>query len=254
MLEVTFIGTGTSQGVPVIACKCHVCKSIDKKDKRLRSSVWLKEGDTSIVIDTSPDFRYQMLHSEVQSLNAILYTHEHRDHIAGLDDIRSFNYLQKEAINVFCEERVYRALKNEFPYIFAEHKYPGIPQVKVNLIKSGKFKVKKIEITPIRAMHMRLPILGYRIGDFAYITDANYISNEEISKLKGVRVFVVNALRKEKHISHYSLQEAIDLIQKVKPEKAYLTHIGHQMGLYKIVEEELPENISLAYDGLRLMC
>ncbi len=253
-MEVTFIGTGTSQGVPVIACKCHVCKSIDKKDKRLRSSVWLKEGDTSIVIDTSPDFRYQMLHSEVQSLNAILYTHEHRDHIAGLDDIRSFNYLQKEAINVFCEERVYRALKNEFPYIFAEHKYPGIPQVKVNLIKSGKFKVKKIEITPIRAMHMRLPILGYRIGDFAYITDANYISNEEISKLKGVRVFVVNALRKEKHISHYSLQEAIDLIQKVKPEKAYLTHIGHQMGLYKIVEEELPENISLAYDGLRLMC
>lgn len=249
-MEVTIIGTGTSQGVPVIACDCAVCKSADKKDKRLRSSVWLKTEDTSIVIDTGPDFRYQMLREQVKSLDAVLFTHEHRDHIAGLDDIRSFNYIQKEAMNVFCEERVYLSLKSEFPYIFAEHKYPGIPQVNVNLIKSEPFKIKQIEIFPIRAMHMRLPVLGYRIENFAYITDANYVPPEEIKKLIGVKVFVVNALRKEKHVSHFSLNEALELIKKVKPEKAYLTHISHQMGLHEDVGKELPENVFLAYDGM----
>ncbi len=251
-MELTFLGTGTSQGVPVIACDCPVCVSTDPKDKRLRSSVWLKDDDFSIVIDTSPDFRRQMLDSKVKRLDAILYTHEHRDHIAGLDDIRSYNYRQKEAMNVYCEKRVFRALQNEFPYIFAEHKYPGIPQVKVNLVCKEKFSINGFSIIPVRTMHMRLPILGYRINDFAYITDTNYISDEEKSKLKGLKVFVVNALRKEKHISHFSLSESIELIQELKPEKAYLTHIGHQMGLYRDVEKELPDTIFQAYDGLKI--
>lgn len=253
-MEVTFIGTGTSQGVPVIACNCTVCKSFDNKDKRLRSSVWLKTDDTSLVIDTGPDFRYQMLRAQVKSLDAVLFTHEHRDHIAGLDDIRSFNYIQKEAMNVFCEERVFKALKSEFSYIFAEHKYPGIPQVNVNLIKSDPFKIKQLEVLPIRAMHMRLPVLGYRIENFAYVTDANYIPPEEIKKLYGVKVFVVNALRKEKHISHFCLDEALELIKKVNPEQAYLTHISHQMGLHEEVSKELPDNVFQAYDGLKIVC
>ncbi|MCF8379999.1 MAG: MBL fold metallo-hydrolase [Bacteroidales bacterium] len=253
-MEVTFLGTGTSQGVPVIACKCDICKSNDTMDTRLRSSVLLKKNNSGIVIDTSPDFRYQMLRAKVDSLDAVLYTHEHRDHIAGLDDIRSFNYIQKEAMNVFCEERVFKALKNEFPYVFAEHKYPGIPQVIVNLIKSEVFKVKEFEILPIRAMHMRLPVLGYRIDNFAYITDANYIPEEELKKLKDLDFFVINALRKEKHISHFCLQGALDLIQKISPKKAYLTHISHQMGLHSEVSNELPENVFLAYDGLKLIC
>ena len=252
-MEVTFLGTGTSQGVPVIACDCPVCISEDSRDKRLRSSVWLKDEKFSIVIDTSPDFRQQMLNSCVKNLDAILFTHEHRDHIAGLDDIRSYNYRQKAAMNVYCEERVFRALKNEFPYIFAEHKYPGVPQVKVNLVTKEKFTIIGQSILPIRTMHMRLPILGYRIDDFAYITDTNYISEEEKSKLYGLKVLVVNALRKEKHISHFNLSEALELIQEVKPEQAYLTHIGHQLGLYKDIEKELPENVNQAYDGLKIM-
>ncbi len=251
-MEVTFLGTGTSQGIPVIACSCPVCISEDSRDKRLRSSVWLKDEKYSIVIDTSPDFRQQMLKYCVNNLDAILFTHEHRDHIAGLDDIRSYKYRQKAAMNVYCEERVYRALKNEFPYIFAEHKYPGVPQVKVNFVTKEKFTINGQSILPIRTMHMRLPILGYRIDDFAYVTDTNYISDEEKSKLSGLKVLVVNALRKEKHISHFSLSEALELIKEVNPEQAYLTHIGHQLGLYKEIEKELPENVTQAYDGLKI--
>lgn len=244
------MGTGTSQGVPVIACDCSVCKSDDQRDKRLRTSVLIKTKDTSIVIDTGPDFRQQMLKASVNVLDAVIYTHEHRDHIAGLDDIRAFNFKQKSAMDVYAEERVIRALKYEFRYIFAENKYPGVPSVAIHRMENEPFFIKDLEIMPIRAMHYRLPVLGFRIADFAYITDANYISEEEKEKLFGVKYFVVNALRREKHISHFTLSEAIQLINELSPKRAYLTHISHQMGLHAELLKELPPHILPAYDGL----
>lgn len=249
-MKITFLGTGTSQGVPVIACDCRVCKSTDQHDKRLRTSVLIQNGNTSLVIDTGPDFRQQMLREDVKFLDAVVFTHEHRDHIAGLDDIRAFNFKQKAAMDVYAEERVIRALKYEFPYIFAEHKYPGVPSISLHKLENHPFSVKDINIVPLRAMHYRLPVLGFRIGDFAYITDANYISEEEKEKLFGVKYFVINALRREKHISHFTLSEAIKLINELSPKRAYITHISHQMGLSKELEKELPPHIMAAYDGL----
>jgi phosphoribosyl 1,2-cyclic phosphate phosphodiesterase len=249
-MEITFLGTGTSQGVPVIACDCQVCNSNDERDKRFRTSLLIQTKNTSVVIDTGPDFRLQMLKASVKSLDAVIYTHEHRDHIAGLDDIRAFNFKQKAAMDIFAEERVIRALKHEFPYIFAEHKYPGVPSVNFHKMENHPFSINEIKIIPIRAMHYRLPVLGYRIADFAYITDANFISEEEKEKLIGVKYFAINALRREKHISHFTLSEAIDLINELSPKRAYLTHISHQMGLYSELIKELPPHIIPAYDGL----
>ncbi len=249
-MKITFLGTGTSQGVPVIACKCATCKSDDPKDKRLRASVLVEHQDRVVIIDTGPDFRQQMLSASVARLDAVVFTHEHRDHIAGLDDIRAYNHLQDQPMDVYGEARVLRALQHTFPYIFAERKYPGIPQVNFHQIGIEPFTVEGIEIIPVRAYHYRLPVLGYRIGDFTYITDANFIAPEELEKIKGTRYFTICALRKRKHISHYSLSEALEVIRLVSPEHAYLTHLSHLMGSHAGTTSELPDNVSFAWDGL----
>lgn len=251
-MKITFLGTGTSQGVPVIGCGCKVCKSADVRDKRLRSSVLVEQGEQAVVIDTGPDFRQQMLRSGCSKLNAVLFTHEHRDHISGLDDIRAFNYLQKSPMDVYGEERVMRALNSSFPYVFAEKKYPGIPQVRMHTITTEPFQIGEMEVIPIRMMHYRLPLLGFRLGDFAYLTDGNYIPEAEKEKLFGVKHLVVNALRREPHISHFTLSEAVNLIEELSPRMGYLTHISHQMGVYAELEKELPSRIRSAYDGLVL--
>ncbi len=251
-LRVTFLGTGTSQGVPMIACPCEVCHSADSKDKRLRTSVLVEVDGKTIVIDSGPDFREQMLRANVLKLDAVLFTHEHRDHIAGLDDIRSYNHVQQRPMDVYAEERVLDAIKQEFPYIFATHKYPGIPEVTLHTITNHPFDIGGVPIIPIRVMHLKLPMLGFRIKDFTYITDANYILKEEKEKMKGTTYLVINGLRRQKHISHFALNEALELIQEINPKHAYITHISHQMGLHKEVQAELPANVSLAYDGLVL--
>ncbi len=253
-MKITFLGTGTSQGVPVIACECDTCLSDDPRDKRLRSSLLLETDTTTMLFDAGPDFRQQMLREKVKKLDAIFLTHEHKDHIAGMDDVRAFNYKSQDAVDIFAEERVQKAVRREFSYVFAEYQYPGIPKMRLNPIGEFPFIVKGVEVIPLRVRHMHLEIYGFRIRNFAYITDANYIPEETKEKLIGVKYMVVNALRKEKHISHFSLREAIDFICEISPKRAFLTHISHQMGLYKNVEKELPPGIMLAYDGLSLIC
>lgn len=249
-MKITFLGTGTSQGIPVIGCGCVVCKSANKKDRRLRVSVWVQTDDKSIVIDSGPDFRYQMLRAGVDDLDAILFTHEHKDHIAGLDDIRPYNYILKKRIDIFATERVQEALKREFQYIFSDVKYHGLPQVNLNTVAENNFDVGQTAVIPFEVMHHKLPILGYRIGDFTYITDAKTISEQSIEKIKGTKVLVLNALQKESHISHLTFDEAIEMAQKIGAEMTYFTHISHNLGLHEEVSKELPDNIKLAYDGL----
>jgi phosphoribosyl 1,2-cyclic phosphate phosphodiesterase len=226
--------------------------SEDEHDKRLRSSVLIEHNGLVVVIDTSPDFRQQMLSAGVNRLDAVLFTHEHRDHIAGLDDIRAFNFIQKRSMDVFAEERVIQALTGMFPYIFAEKRYPGVPQVVTHTISSDPFRIGTLEIIPIRLMHYRLPVLGFRIGDFAYLTDGNYLPEDEKKKLAGLRYLTVNALRREPHISHFTLAQAIELIGELGPARGYITHISHQMGPSISFEKEMPSNIRPAYDGLVL--
>ncbi len=252
-MKITFLGTGTSQGVPVIACECNTCLSSDKYDKRLRTSLLLEADNTTLLFDAGPDFRQQMLREHVTKLDSILLTHEHKDHIAGLDDVRAFNYKSQEAIDIYAEERVQKAIKKEYSYVFSEYQYPGIPKMSLIDIPDNKFILKGIEIEPIRVFHYRLPVYGFRIGNFAYITDANYIPEESKEKLFGVKYLVINALRKEKHISHFSLREATDFIREVSPKKAFITHISHQMGLHAQISKELPQGIFLAYDGLTIL-
>jgi phosphoribosyl 1,2-cyclic phosphate phosphodiesterase len=253
-VKITFLGTGTSQGVPVIACDCNVCLSADPLDKRLRTSVLFETEESTMVIDAGPDFRQQMLKDHVTKLDAILITHEHKDHIAGLDDVRAFNYKSQDAIDIYAEDRVQKVIKKEFSYVFSEYQYPGIPKMRLNQIPEHSFIIKNIPVIPIRVFHYRLPVYGFRIGNFAYITDANYIPEESKEQLIGVKYMVINALRKEKHISHFSLREAIDFIREISPKKAFITHISHQMGLHAEVSKELPPGILLAYDGLSLTC
>jgi phosphoribosyl 1,2-cyclic phosphate phosphodiesterase len=251
-MNITFLGTGTSQGVPLIACTCNVCKSMDMHDKRLRSSVMIEVNDKVIVIDSGPDFRQQMLRENVMRLDALVFTHSHKDHIAGMDDIRAFNYISNSVIDVYADLMVQKAIHREFPYIFEEFKYPGVPEINLHTISSEMFVAAKTEIIPIEVMHYKMPVKGFRIGDFTYITDANFISDAEKLKIKGSRVLVLNALRKEDHISHFSLYEAIALAEEIGAERTYFTHISHQLGLHHEIDRLLPSGIKLAYDGLKL--
>lgn len=249
-MKITFLGTGTSQGVPFIGCECIVCQSKDQKDNRLRCSVHIEIDGKSFIIDTGPDFRQQVLRASVKHIDAILVTHSHKDHIAGMDDIRAYNHWQHGAIDVHCSPVTLEGLKREFYYIFTEEKYPGIPEVAIYTFENNPFLAAGIPIIPIRAMHLNMEVYGFRIGDFTYLTDANYLADEELEKIKGSKVFVVNALRREPHISHFSLEEAVALAEKVNAETTYFTHISHQLGLHESVEKELPPHIRLAYDGL----
>ncbi|WP_291720925.1 MBL fold metallo-hydrolase [Bernardetia sp.] len=256
-MKITFLGTGTSQGVPVIACNCEVCNSLDYRDKRLRVSIHIevenKEGEEkSFIIDTGADFRQQCLRERITKLDAVLYTHQHKDHTAGMDEVRSFNFVQQKDMPIYARQPVLEQLKREFAYIFAEYKYPGVPSVETHSIENETFEIEGVTITPIDVLHYKLPVFGFRIGDFTYITDVNFISDQELEKVKGTKILVLGALQKEQHISHFTLQEALDVIEKLQPQKAYLTHISHKMGLHKEVSEELPANVEIAYDGLQI--
>ena len=251
-ITVRFLGTGTSQGVPVIACPCAVCASDDPHDKRLRCSVLIQAGEKNIVIDSGPDFRQQMLQAGVSRLDAILFTHGHKDHTAGLDDVRAYNYVMQCSMDVYAEKRVQKDLRREFAYIFAENKYPGVPELNIHTIDEMPFTIGAVQVTPVRAMHMKLPVLGFRIGQIAYLTDANSINKREKNKLRGLDCLIVNGLRKEPHVSHFALNEALTLIEEMKPARAYITHISHQMGFHSQVQSELPPNVFLAFDGLEV--
>ncbi len=253
-MKITFLGTGTSQGVPMIGCDCDVCRSKNPKEKRLRSSVLIQVNGKNIVIDAGPDFRQQMLRENVHRLDAVILTHEHKDHVGGLDDVRAFNYIQKKPMDIYAEERVCNILQTrDFAYVEERKNYPGIPKINFNIIENKTFFIDNIEIIPIRGMHMKLPVFGYRINNFAYITDMNYISSEEKEKLKSVDVLIINALRRKKHVSHFNLEEAIKIIDEVKPKQAFLTHISHKLSFEHEDIKTLPENINLAYDGLSII-
>jgi len=252
-IEAVLLGTGTSQGVPVIGCECDVCTSGNPKDKRLRASLLLKINGENYVIDAGPDFRQQMLREQVKSLRAVLVTHEHVDHVFGLDDIRSYNWIQKHPMDIYAEKRVQEAIKRIFNYVFADYKYPGIPKMRLHNVTNESFGIDGIEFIPIRCYHHKLPVYGFRTGDLTYITDTNYVPPEEMKKIEGTRVLIVNALRREKHISHFNLDEALEMINKISPEKAYLTHLSHGFGKHDDIEAELPENVHLAYDGLKII-
>ncbi len=249
--EVTILGTGTSQGVPVVGCECHVCKSKDPRDKRLRTAAMIRYKDTCVVIDAGPDFRQQMLRAEVKKLDAVVITHNHKDHTGGLDDVRAFNWIQKKPMDIYARESVLESVQKEFSYAFADNKYPGVPDIQLHRIDGSPFAIKDMLLIPISALHHQMPVYGFRVGGFSYLTDANYIADDQLDKMKGSRVIVINALRKEKHISHFNLDEAIDILQYLKPEQGYITHISHQMGLQKDIEKILPSGISLASDNLR---
>ena len=251
-MKVTFLGTGTSQGIPVIACDCKVCKSENPKDSRLRTSILIEENNQTIVIDTGPDFRQQMLRENVQKLDAIVFTHQHKDHVAGMDDIRAFNYKFKKDMDIYCTAEVEEALIREFPYVFSAYKYPGVPEIKVHNIKNEPFIINGVELIPIEGLHYKLPVFGYRIKDFVYLTDVSFVSEREKEKMKGAEVIVLDALRKTPHISHFTMEQAVELLEELKPKQGYLIHISHLMGLHNEVVKELPNFIKPAHDGLIL--
>ncbi|MDR0907626.1 MAG: MBL fold metallo-hydrolase [Rikenellaceae bacterium] len=252
MVRLTFLGTGTSQGVPMIACPCEVCHSGDPRDKRLRSSVLVETGGRNIVIDAGPDFRAQMLRADVHTLDGILLTHEHKDHTGGIDDVRAYNYFQQAPVDIYATERVGRAVRRDYAYAFDDHPYPGVPDIALHTIGTEPFDVKGVEVVPVTGLHLTLPVTGFRIGNVAYLTDFNRIEHDQIMKIRGVDVLVINALRYEKHISHFSVQEAILLSRYVGTQRTYLTHLSHQIGLHSREERRLTEGVFLAYDGLTI--
>jgi phosphoribosyl 1,2-cyclic phosphate phosphodiesterase len=251
-IKITFLGTGTSTGVPMVACPCEVCASIDQKDKRLRSSILLQSASTTVVIDTTPDFRFQMLRAGIRRLDAVVYTHPHKDHLAGLDDVRAYNFFQHRAMPLYANAMTRESIVREFPYAFADVKYPGIPDLELHHIDKDPFTIGDITFTPIQVWHMKMPVLGVRIGDFTYITDANRIDDDEKEKIRGSRRIVLNALRHEKHVSHFSLREAVTEVEELGIPEAWFTHISHQLGKHADIEPTLPANRHLAYDGLVL--
>jgi phosphoribosyl 1,2-cyclic phosphate phosphodiesterase len=251
-IKISFLGSGTSSGVPMIACPCEVCHSDDKKDKRLRSSILVESSTTRIVIDTTPDFRYQMLRENVTRLDAVLFTHPHKDHIAGLDDIRAFNFFSGKPMPVFANEMTQEVIIREFPYAFTDFRYPGVPEIQLNTIATDPFMIGDIRVEPVQVWHLKMPVLGFRFGNFTYITDANRIDEAEKQKIRGSEIVVLNALRREKHISHFNLDEAIAMAHNLEATAAYFTHISHQMGKHAEVMSVLPEGTALAYDGLKL--
>lgn len=255
-LKLTFLGTGTSLGVPIIGCHCEVCLSNDTRDKRLRTSALIEsDRGTRVCIDSGPDFRYQMLREGIEYLDAILITHEHRDHTAGLDDIRAFNYLQKGAMDIYGNREALNGMRKMYYYVFENAQYPGVPNFNLHEIdphNTEHFTIKDLDIIPIEVMHAKLPTLAFRIGSLAYVTDAKTIDIAQEKKLYGVKTLVVNALRKQEHFSHFTIDQAIALIERVQPQEAYLTHLSHEVGPYEKIEKQLPQNIHLAYDGLKI--
>ncbi len=249
-MKITFLGTGTSQGVPVIGCECEVCRSLDYRDKRLRVSVFIEVDGKNLVIDTGPDFRQQMLRERVSKLDAVLLTHSHKDHIAGLDDVRAFNFIQKQGMPIYGTNHTLEQIKREYYYAFEGDKYPGIPVLNLYEITDTEFSIDEIKITPLPVMHMKMPVLGFRVGDFSYITDANFIPEATYEKLKGTKVLVLNALQKDSHVSHFTLDEAVVQAKKIGAEQTYFTHMSHKIGLHQQVSKELPSEIALAHDGL----
>ena len=251
LLTITFLGTGTSSGVPMIACDCTVCTSNNSKDKRLRSSIMIQSATTTIVVDTTPDFRYQMLRNKVKKLDAILFTHPHKDHIAGLDDVKAFNYFSKKTMPLYANTLTEDALRREFYYAFSDKKYPGVPELEMNTIDTTSFLIGDIPIQPFIVWHLKMPVFAFKFGGFTYITDANKIDEHEKELIKNSKVLVLNALRKEKHLSHFTLDEATHLANELNAKQTYFTHISHQLGLHDTINNQLPTHIQLAYDGLQ---
>lgn len=252
-MKVTFLGTGTSQGIPVISCPCNVCNSNDPRDQRLRTSIMIETDRTCIVVDSGPDFRQQMLREKVKRVDAILFTHAHKDHIAGLDDVRAFNYFLGKPMDAYATNEVQQVIRNEYAYAFdPTNNYPGIPKIKLHTIDMKPFAISDVRFVPVEVFHHKLPVLGFRFADFTYITDANYIAEKEKEKIRGTRYLVLNALRKEKHISHFNLDQAIQLAAEIGAEETYFTHISHQLGLHREISELLPGGMFLAYDGLNI--
>ena len=251
-MVITLLGTGTSSGIPLIGCRCDVCRSLDYRDKRLRVSVYVETQGKCFVIDTGPDFRQQMLREDITQLDAVIFTHQHKDHTAGLDDVRAFNFLQNKDMPVYGRLQVLEQLKREFEYVFADYRYPGIPRLQLHEITNTPFDVLGVMFTPIDVLHHRLPVFGFRIGNFAYLTDVNHIAEAELAKLQNLDVLILGALQRETHISHFNLQQAIDVVSILKPKVTYFTHLSHKMGRHAEVEKELPAHIRLGFDGLKI--